>query len=83
MPGIRLTLLIGQYAQRHYLGARAGRTLTDTVRAYRDYLPEYLPLVHPSPLNFRWQSRNPWFADELVPDLRERVATVLAAQPKE
>jgi uracil-DNA glycosylase len=83
MPGIRLTLLIGQYAQRHYLGARVGRTLTDTVRAYRDYLPDYLPLVHPSPLNFRWQNRNPWFADELVPDLRERVAEILAAEPKE
>ncbi|HWM33956.1 MAG TPA: uracil-DNA glycosylase family protein [Pseudolysinimonas sp.] len=77
MPRIRLTLLIGGYAQKQYLGRRARPTLTETVRAYRDYLPEYLPLVHPSPLNFRWQARNPWFAAEVIPVLRERVAAAL------
>jgi len=78
LPDVRLTILIGAYAQRFYLGARRGATLTDTVRAWRSYLPEYFPLVHPSPLNFRWQARNPWFVDELVPELRASVAAALA-----
>ncbi|MBO0610754.1 uracil-DNA glycosylase family protein [Myceligenerans salitolerans] len=77
MPDIRLTVLVGSYAQAYYLGDRAGRTLTDTVRGFRDYLPGMLPLVHPSPLNFRWQARNPWFLTDVVPVLRERVADAL------
>ncbi len=78
MPRIRLTLLVGSYAQAHYLGPRRGRTLTETVRAYDSSPPEFFPLVHPSPLNFRWQARNPWFVEEVVPALRERVAAALA-----
>lgn len=77
MPGIRLTVLIGSYAQNHYLGARAQRNLTETVRAFRDYLPDLIPVVHPSPLNFRWQTRNPWFAVDLLPVLRQRVAEAI------
>lgn len=77
MPRIELTLLIGTYAQDHYLPGRAKRNLTETVRAYREYLPAVLPLVHPSPLNFRWQSRNPWFLTEVIPTLRDRVAAVV------
>lgn len=78
MPDIRLTVLVGSYAQAHYLDDRAGRTLTDTVRAFRDYLPDVVPLVHPSPLNFRWQARNPWFLTDVVPVLRDRVASALS-----
>jgi uracil-DNA glycosylase len=78
MPEVRLTLLVGGYAQKYYLAARRRKTLTETVRAWQEYLPEYLPLVHPSPLNFRWQARNPWFVDELVPELRRAVAGALA-----
>jgi uracil-DNA glycosylase len=81
MPRIRLTLLVGSYAQAHYLGARRKANLTETVRAYEQYLPEYLPLVHPSPLNFRWHLRNPWFAAEVVPVLRDRVADALDPSP--
>jgi uracil-DNA glycosylase len=81
MPHVVLTLLIGQYAQRQYLGSRAKKTLTDTVRSYREYLPQWFPLVHPSPLNFRWQARNPWFADLVVPELRQRVEVALSHQP--
>ncbi|RQP11759.1 MAG: uracil-DNA glycosylase family protein [Microbacteriaceae bacterium] len=73
MPRIRLTLLIGAYAQAHYLGPRRRDSLTETVRAYHDHLPELMPLVHPSPLNFRWHARNPWFETEVVPELRELV----------
>lgn len=78
MPDIGLTLLIGGYAQSHYLGDRAQRTLTETVHAFGDYLPDVIPLVHPSPLNFRWQSRNPWFLTEVVPVLRDSVAAMIA-----
>lgn len=77
MPNIRLTILIGQYATKYYLGSKAQENLTETVRAFHDYLPEYFPIVHPSPLNFRWQAKNPWFEEEVVPVLRERVREIL------
>jgi uracil-DNA glycosylase len=77
MPAIELTLLVGSYAQRHYLGRRARPTLTETVRAWRDYLPDVMPLPHPSWRNTTWIARNPWFADELVPALRQRVHALL------
>jgi uracil-DNA glycosylase len=48
------------------------------VRAYAEYLPSTIPLVHPSPLNFRWQSKNPWFEEDVVPALRSRVSGALA-----
>lgn len=77
MPQVQLTILIGNYAQRYYLGSHVKDNLTMTVRSYREYLPEYYPLVHPSPLNFRWQTKNPWFEQELVPVLRETVVKIL------
>lgn len=78
MPDVRLILLVGQHAQRHYLGVRAGATLTDTVRRFREFLPRHLPLPHPSPRNRIWLRRNPWFAAELLPELRRRVVGELA-----
>lgn len=77
MPDIRLTILIGAYSQDYYLGKRRKSNLTETVRAYAEYLPEHFPLVHPSPLNFRWQAKNPWFEQEVIPGLRRRVAGIL------
>jgi len=77
MPNIKLTILIGQYAMKYYLRATEKANLTETVRAFQDYLPEYFPIVHPSPLNFRWQAKNPWFEKEVVPVLRERVREIL------
>jgi uracil-DNA glycosylase len=77
LPAVRLRLLIGHYAQAHYLGAARGRTLTDTVRAFRDHLPGTIPLPHPSPRNQLWFRSNPWFEEELVPVLREHVGRVL------
>ncbi|NWO20940.1 uracil-DNA glycosylase family protein [Oribacterium sp. oral taxon 102] len=77
MPGLRLKILIGSYSTRYYLGKRAERNLTETVRNYRAYLPAYFPIVHPSPLNFRWQRKNPWFLEEVIPALRERVGQIL------
>ena len=79
LPQVHLTLLIGQYAQAYYLGARRGKTLADTVRAYRAYLPEFFPLPHPSPRNRRWLSRNPWFERDVLPVLRRRFRTALGA----
>jgi len=73
LPNIRLTLLIGSYAQAFYLGERAQKTLTETVCHYRGYLPEFLPLPHPSPRNQMWLRRNPWFEEEVVPLLRELI----------
>ena len=78
MPHVSLTLLIGQHAQRHYLHSTGKRTTTETVRTYHEYLPQHFPLVHPSPLNFRWQARNPWFADLVLPELKVRVAQALS-----
>lgn len=77
MPQIRLTILIGAYSIKYYLGKRAQKNLTETVRNYREYLPSYFPIVHPSPLNFRWQKKNPWFEAEVVPALQEAVAQIL------
>ena len=77
MPDIRLTILIGQYATKYYLGSKAQENLTETVRAFHDYLPEYFPIVHPSPLNFRWQAKNPWFEKEVVPILQKQIREIL------
>jgi uracil-DNA glycosylase len=74
----RLTLLVGRYAQAGFLRERQQPTLTDTVRAWADYLPDYLPLPHPSPRNQLWLKANPWFEEELVPVLRKRVEEALA-----
>ncbi|MEW6415866.1 MAG: uracil-DNA glycosylase family protein [Pseudomonadota bacterium] len=79
MPDIQLTLLIGAYAQAYYLGKRRGRTLTDTVAAWRDFAPDFLPLPHPSPRNRAWLKRNPWFETEVLPSLRKRVGDALRA----
>lgn len=72
LPDVQLTLLIGRYAQAHYLGGRCQRTLTETVRAWRDYQPHYLPLPHPSGRNNIWLRRNGWFETEVIPTLRDR-----------
>jgi uracil-DNA glycosylase len=78
MPHVGLTLLIGQYAQARYLGDARRRTLTETVRHWRDYAPGFLPLPHPSFRNNRWLQQHGWFAREVVPELRSRVAALLA-----
>ena len=77
MPGLRLKILIGSYSTRYYLGKRAERNLTETVRNCRAYLPAYFPIVHPRPMNVRWQRKNPWFLEEVIPALRERVGQIL------
>lgn len=78
MPDIKLTILIGSYSMKYYLGKGMKENLTETVRSYKEYLPKYFPIVHPSPLNFRWQKANPWFEGEVVPVLRDVVGKILS-----
>lgn len=80
MPHVELIILIGAYSQGYCLHDTRKRNLTETVRSYRDYLPQYFPLVHPSPLNFRWRAKNTWFDETVVPDLRARVQAILAGK---
>jgi uracil-DNA glycosylase len=77
LRNVELTLSIGQYAQAYCLGARRKPSLSETVRAWREYLPTQLPLPHPSPRNVGWFKANPWFEAEVVPVLRERVHDLL------
>ncbi|MDJ0994962.1 MAG: uracil-DNA glycosylase family protein [Dinoroseobacter sp.] len=75
---VRLTLLIGGYAQKWHLGATARGGVTQTVSAWRDLAPDVIPLPHPSWRNTGWLKKNPWFAAELLPALRARVAQELS-----
>lgn len=76
LPSVRLTVLVGGYAQRFHLGKAAG-TVTDTVARWRDFAPATVPLPHPSWRNTAWLKRNPWFTEELLPDLRARVREIM------
>lgn len=77
MPNLELIVLVGKYAQDYYLGNDKKENLTATVFNYEQYLPRYFPIVHPSPLNFRWHKKNPWFIEEVVPELQKRVKEIL------
>jgi len=78
LPKVELTLLVGGFAQAWALGDRAKASMTDTVRAWREYLPlGYLPTPHPSWRNTAWLRRNPWFEDEVAPFIRQTVAGML------
>jgi uracil-DNA glycosylase len=70
LPEIKLSLLIGRYAHAHFLGSRQKTSLTETVRAWRDFLPSYFPLPHPSGRNNGWFERNAWFEADVIPALR-------------
>lgn len=76
---VRLTLLVGRHAQIGVLGERAKPTLTDAVRAWRDYAPRVIPLPHPSPRNIGWFKANPWFEADVLPALRAHAHAVLDA----
>lgn len=75
MPHIELTLLVGRHAQMHYL-KQPFPTLTQTVLHFERYLPDYFPLVHPSPRNNIWHSKNPWFKNKILPILKQRVQAI-------
>ena len=77
MPNIELIILVGKYAQDYYLHKNKKSNLTETVLHYEEYGLLYFPIVHPSPLNFRWQNKNPWFLENVVPKLKIRVSEIL------
>lgn len=82
LPTVRLTLLIGRPAQQRFLGSARKATLTDTVRAWREYGQAVLPLPHPSPRNQAWLKHNPWFDVDVLPALQARVAAQLQNAPQ-
>jgi uracil-DNA glycosylase len=77
MPALELTLLVGSYAQAYYLGKDRRSTMTETVAAWRDYAPAFIPTPHPSWRTTAWLRRNPWFDAEVVPMLRQRVRALV------
>lgn len=78
LPEERFTLLVGTYAQAHYLPEARKRSMTDRVRGFREFLPRHLPLPHPAWRSTIWMRQNPWFEEEVLPVLRDRVAWALA-----
>ena len=77
MPKIKSIILIGQYAQRYYLKKAIKNTLTETVKAYQEYLPKYFVLPHPSPRNRFWLTKNLWFEKEVIPELQKYIKQTL------
>jgi len=77
LPHIQLTLLLGQFALDWHLEDRKSRTLTETVRRWREFWPDQLPLPHPSPRNIRWFKANPWYEADVIPVLQGRVSALV------
>lgn len=77
MTNARLILLVGQYAQNYYLGQKVKNTLTESVRFFKEYLPKYFLLPHPSPRNNIWQAKNDWFGLQNLPELKKRVRKII------
>jgi uracil-DNA glycosylase len=76
---VELTLLVGSYAQAWHLGAARKASLSETVNGFREYGPRFVPLPHPSWRNNAWLKKNPWFDEELLPHLRQRISAILKA----
>lgn len=77
LKNVKLIILTGSYAVNYYLKDTKHKTLTETVKNYKKYLPNYFPTVHPSPLNFRFHNKNPWFKQIVVKDLKNLVRNIL------
>ena len=77
LSNVKLTLLVGGYAQKWHLGPDAKKTLTGTVEAWRDYRPRFVPTPHPSWRNNHWLRKNPWFESDVLPYVRRRIRTLL------
>jgi uracil-DNA glycosylase len=77
IPDLQLTLLIGQYAHRHYLGAGRKGSMTETVKAFSEYAPQFFPLPHPSWRSVVWMRRHPWFEQTVIPELRKAVRKLI------
>jgi len=77
LPNIELTIVLGKYAQVYHLPEAKKMPLTELVKSWREYWPNYLVLPHPSPRNNIWLKKNPWFEQDVLPELGERIATIL------
>ncbi|AVR44727.1 uracil-DNA glycosylase [Christiangramia fulva] len=75
LENVELKILIGSYACNYYLGDN--RNLTEKVKNYRDYFPEFWPLPHPSPVNRFWRTKNPWFEEEIIPEFQQKIREIL------
>jgi len=73
LPDLQLTLLVGQYAHRYYLDAGPKTSMTETVKAFSQYGPRFFPLPHPSWRSGIWMRKNPWFEEQVIPELRNVV----------
>jgi uracil-DNA glycosylase len=79
LPTKRLTLLVGTYAQKAYLQLPKGATLTETVRTFDGYGPDFLPLPHPAWRSVIWMRRNPWFEQDVLPAMRSSLRALVEA----
>jgi uracil-DNA glycosylase len=79
LPAERLTLLVGTYAQKAYLGRLRGTTLTASVRDFRTHGADFFPLPHPAWRSVIWMRRNPWFEQDVLPALRSGVQALLGS----
>lgn len=79
MTNVKLTILIGQYAQDYYLSGKTKSNLTESVKNFKDYLPQYFLLPHPSPRNNIWQAKNKWFVSLVLPELKEHIQRIIEA----
>ena len=77
LPNLQLTLLVGQYAHRHYLKSGRKGSLTETVKAFSEYGPRFFPLPHPSWRSPIWMRKHPWFEQVVIPELRRAVDTLI------
>jgi uracil-DNA glycosylase len=77
LPDRQLTLLVGQYAQRHYLGSGRKGSMTETVKAFSEYGPRFFPLPHPSWRSLIWMRKHPWFEQAVIPELRKAVRKLI------
>jgi uracil-DNA glycosylase len=78
LPNIELTILIGLYAMKWHLKKEMASTLTETVKNWKNYPDNIFPIPHPSPRNFGWLRKNPWFEDDVLPHLKQRISKLLA-----
>ncbi|WP_288989101.1 uracil-DNA glycosylase family protein [uncultured Pseudoalteromonas sp.] len=77
LPNIELTIVLGKYAQAYHLPETKKMPLTELVKSWREYWPNYLVLPHPSPRNNIWLKKNPWFEQDVLPELGKRISTIL------
>ena len=77
LEAVELIILVGKYAQDAYLKGKRGKNLTETVKNYNAYLPDYFVLQHPSPRNNIWQAKNEWFKSDVLPDFKRTVQGIL------